>query len=229
MHILQTKPRLLILAFAISLFALSGCLTSAKLDKYVAGQYNNELPKPSKKKRTDIDVTAATPAAGSSISTSVRKTDKFLPLLVYWKFDQRQSCSLNPAIAVTNFTNGINAAATKSLTDKLQGRKLELTVQQVPSVFSIVTKENTIWLLYTFSWSRVYIEPDVKDLVVAYRLLEADKEVKAGSVTVKNTEKNKNFRYFQSWKSATSEYLTEYNATVAAMAKSVVTQLTQEL
>jgi ABC-type uncharacterized transport system auxiliary subunit len=100
----RPKRGLASFVLVISLCLLSGCLTAAKMDKFVAAQYNGELPKPNKKKKAEIEVTA--PAAtgnSSSISTTVHKTDKFLPLLVYWKYNHRQSCSLNPSIAVTKF------------------------------------------------------------------------------------------------------------------------------
>jgi len=229
MRTFKKKNGFAFIILAITLFSLSSCLTAKKLDKFVAAQYNNELPKLNKKKKADIDITSISTTNNSAISTTVHKTDKFLPLLVYWKYDHRQSCSLNPSIAVTHFSNGVNAAATKGLVEKLNGRKLELTVEQAPAAFSIVAKENMIWLVYAFSWAKIYIEPDSKDLVVSYKLMDADNALKTGKITVKNTNKNKGLRFFQSWKSATSEYLAEYNANLTTMTKSFVTQLTQEL
>jgi hypothetical protein len=224
----KTQNRTLFLLLAVTFFSLTSCLTSKKLDKYVAAQYNNELPKQARKKRPEIDV-AQVSSGSPAISTTVHKTDKFLPLLVYWKYNHRQSCSLNPSIAVTQFSNTVNAVATKGLTDKLAGRKLELTVEQAPAAFSIVAKEQMIWLVYAVSWAKIYIEPDMKDLVVSYKLTDAGKALKAGTISVKNTDKNKGLRFFQSWKSATSEYLSEYNANLTSLTKSFVTQLTQEL
>ena len=208
---------------------LSGCLTAKKLDTFVAEQYGNVLPKPNKKKKAEIEVTSLSPNSNSSISTTVHKTDKFLPLLVYWKYDHRQKCSLNPAIALVNFTNAINSSASKELMEKVNGRKLELTVEQAPSTFSLVAKENMIWLIYAFSWVRIYVEPDFKDLVVSYKLAGSGQEEKTGKITVKNSEKSKDFRFFQSWKSATSEYLARYNSNFMGMTKIFVNQLASEL
>jgi hypothetical protein len=223
----QTKGAAIICLACIVLM-LSSCLTSAKLDKFVAAQYNNELPKPGKKKKAEIEVTSQLSANNSQISTTVHKTDKFLPLIVYWKYNHRQSCSLNPSIAVTNFSNAVNSLATKGLLDKLSGRKLELTVEQAPSAFSLIAKENMIWLVYAISWEKIYIEPDVKDLVVAYKVVGGEGD-KTGRITVNNSEKNKGLRFFQSWKSATSEYLSEYNSNFTTMTKSFVSQLANEL
>ncbi|HUC80681.1 MAG TPA: hypothetical protein VMR70_07170 [Flavisolibacter sp.] len=224
---LSTRSRFAVLLFAVA-FLLTSCLTSKKLDKYVASQYNNELPKP-KKTKSDIVVIPAMATDNNAISNSAHQTNNFLPLLLYWQYKHRQNCNLNPAIAITQFSNAINTQATKGLNQKLNGQKLELTVEQAPSAFAIVSNEHTIWLVYTFSWAKVFIEPDFKDLVVSYRVLQGEQPVKTGKITVKNTDKNRGIRFFQSWKSATSEYLNEYNTNLASMSKSFVTQLTEQL
>jgi len=152
MLVMNLKPskNSVFICLACVVLMLSGCLTAKKLDGFVASQYGNELPKP-KKKKPEIEVRSLTPASNSQISNTVHKTDKFLPLIVYWKYDHRLSCSLNPAIAAVNFSNAINSSASRALTEKLNGRKLELTVQQAPSAFSLVSKENMIWLVYAFT------------------------------------------------------------------------------
>lgn len=209
--------------------SLTSCLTPKKLDIFVAEQYNNELPKPNKKKKADLEVTLPTTIANATISTTVHKTDKFLPLLVYWKYDHRHRCDLNPNIATVNFSNAVNTLSTKALSDKLMGKKLELLVEKAPATFSIVLKENLVWLIYGFSWSKIYIEPKLDDLVVSYKVKDANNTLKTGTITVKNNDKNRGIRFFQSWKSATSEYLGEYNTNFTTMTKAFVTQLSQEL
>lgn len=226
---LQKPGNSVFICFACLVIMLSGCLTAKKLDNFVAAQYGHELPKLSKKKKAEIEVTSLSPTGNSYISTTIHKTDKFLPLLVYWKYDHRQRCSLNPAIALVNFSNAINSLVSKELMEKANGRKLELTVEQVPSTFSLVAKENMIWLIYAFSWSKIYVEPDFKDLVVSYKLAGSGLEEKTGKITVKNSEKSKDFRFFQSWKSATSEYLARYNSNFTSMTKIFVNQLASEL
>jgi len=214
----------IILLFACFL-SFTGCLTAKKLDAHVRKEYNNELPKP-RKAKADIVVNMMNPTGGTVISSTKHKTDKFLPLLLYWKYDHRQACELNNSIAHTQFTNTINSAAAKPIEQKLNGQKLELTVEQVPSAFSIVAKENVVWLIYAIHWAKVYVEPDTKDLIVRYKVGDTGK---TGKITVKNTSTNQNIRFFQSWKSATSEHLTEYNAKLASMTKSFITQLASEI
>ena len=227
---LTNKIRSFVFLFLFfTLCTFSSCLTSKKLDKFVATHYNNELPKLNKRNKPELVVNAAAPINQPMISSTVHKTNRFLPLIVYWEYKHQHDCSLNNNIAITNFTNAVNTMATKGLTQKLNGQKLELTVEQAPAAFSIVSNEHMVWVIYAFSWAKVYIQPDAKDLVVSYKLVQADNAVKTGKITVPNTSKNKSIRFFQSWKSATNEHLQDYTANLTTMTKSFVTQLTEEL
>jgi len=229
MHLFSFKRTLVLAIAVISLFSFSSCLTARGLDRYVAKQYNNEIPKPDKKKKADFNVGTSLPIADPAISKTVHKTTSFLPLIVYWQHKHRQICALNNSIAVNKFSNNINATINKSLGQKINGQRLELMVEQAPSGFSIVANEHMVWLVYAFSWARIYIEPDHKDLIVTYKLMHGESIVRQGKITVANTEKARNFRFFQSWKSATSEHLTNYNANLANMSRQFTEQLSKEL
>lgn len=229
--IFQKKQHLVfsaILLFSISLF--SGCLTSKKMEAFVAAQYNNQLPKPDKKKNTDITVSTSITTPTDAIATSYKKTTNVLPLLFYWEWDYRRHCVLNPAIGVNHFTKTLNQQANKGLTQKLNGGKLDLVVEEVPAAFALADKAHMIWLvLYAISWDKIYIEPDFKNLVVSYKFSQNGTEIKTGKIAIKNNQENKNLRFFQSWKTATTEFLTRYNIDISDMTKSFVTELMAQL
>lgn len=211
----------------VSIISSISCLTPKKMDIFVAEQYNNQIPA-ERKKKTDITVSSASPFASTKISITTPHT-KVLPLIVYWSFDHRYICTLNSQIAVVNFSNNINVLANRGLNQKLNGQKLELTVEQIPATFALVEKMHVIWLIYPIHWNKTYIDPDSKDLIVSYKLYGNDTTMKEGRITVKNPEKNKGLRLFQSWKSATSEYLTNYDSDVLNMTKQFMNQLMEEL
>ncbi|HZH00601.1 MAG TPA: hypothetical protein VEY32_05935, partial [Flavisolibacter sp.] len=100
MHLFSFKRTLVLAIAVISLFSFSSCLTARGLDRYVAKQYNNEIPKPDKKKKADFNVSTSLPTAEPAISKTVHKTTSFLPLIVYWQHKHRQICALNNSIAV---------------------------------------------------------------------------------------------------------------------------------
>lgn len=196
----------------------------------MAGQFNNELPKPDKKKNPDIAVASSMKFESGDISFSSRKTTNFLPLLVYWQYDHRHTCQLNPAIGENYFRKTVMLQANKGLNQKLSGRQLELTVDQVPGAFSFTDKGRIIFLvLYAIQWHKIYVEADTKDLVVSYKLLDKGATMKTGNITVKSIIKDQKIRFFQSWKSAASEYLGQYSVDVAEMTRSFVSKLVQEL
>ncbi len=197
------------------------------MDRFVAEQYNGEIPGEPKKK-PGIIISSNIPTS-SNISTTVQKTSKVLPLIVYWQWDYRHTCSLNPAIGITTFSNAINSFSNKSLIPKLNGQTLELTVEQIPSAFAIVDKAHVIWVIYAFSWDKIYVEPDVKDLIVSYKLLQNNNTTKAGKISIKNNDQNRGIRFFQSWKSATTEYLEDYNAGITTMTKAFISKLIEAL
>jgi hypothetical protein len=213
----------------LSVLFLSSCLTPKKMDKYVAEQYGNRIPKQNKIKKADINVSSIFPSPSNNISTTVKKRSNFLPLIVYWQGDYRHICTLNSSIAVNSFSNVVNTLTNKALTEKLAGQRLELTVEQIPTEFALVDKARMIWLIYAISWDKIYMEPDFKDLVVSYKLLQNDTTVKTGKISIKGDAHNKGIRFFQSWKSATSEYLVDYNTNINTMSRAFMNQLAEEL
>lgn len=219
----------LTLLLAVTILSLTSCLTSKKMDKHVSYMFNNQLPRLDKKKKADIIINSSFPVAATPISNTIQRTSKVLPLVVYWQYDYRHTTSLNPGIAVSYFTNAVHSATNKTVVEKLNGQRLELTVEKVPTDFALVDKGHIIWLIYAISWHKIYMEPDFNDLVVSYRVFQGDKQEKEGKITIKSVDKNKGIRYFQTWKSATSEYLMDYNANMTAMSKAFMNKLMEEL
>ncbi len=112
----------------------------------------------------------------------------------------------------------------------MNGRQLELTVEQVLDTFSFTDNGRIIFLLiYAIQWHKIYVEADTKNLVVSYKLLDKGATVKIGNITVKNKAKDQKIRFFQTGKSAASEYLGQYSVDVAEMTRSFVNNLVQEL
>src|SRR4051794_41041561 len=225
----SNKPCLIITALLI-IFTVTSCVTTKKMDAFVSSQYNDQVPEINiKKKTTNILVNSPLVSNAATVSTTTTNT-KILPLLVYWNINHRFICTLNSQIAVANFSKAVNTMGNKGLNETIKGGQLELTVEQAPATFSIVDKTNVVWLLlYAVHWSKAYVEPEKKELVVSYKLHLADSTVKSGSIIVKNKEHDKNLQFFQSWKSATSEYITTYAEDVAAMTKEFLNKLMEEL
>ena len=122
-----------------------------------------------------------------------------------------------------------NFLTDKGLNQKLNGQKLELSIEQMPNAFAFDDKAHLIWIIYAFAWDKISVQPDLKDLVASYKVLQNGSSIKSGSITIKNNEQNKGLRFFQSWKSAISEYLVQYDQDMANMTKTFIDKLNQEL
>jgi hypothetical protein len=218
-----------ILSALLLLIIFSGCMTNKNLDAYVSAHYNDQIPKIDKKKNSDIVYTSVY-NSGPAISTTVHKVSKFLPLIVWWSWDNRKTTSLNPQIAINSFINTVNGLAAKSIAPKLGNKKLELKIEQVPASFAMVDKAHAIFVgIYLFSWDRLYTEADKKDLIVSYVVSDNGQPVKTGKISVPSKNNNAERRWFQSWKSAVSEHLGEYNVNITIMSRSFVTKLAEEI
>jgi hypothetical protein len=59
-------------------------------------------------------------------------------------------------------------AHSKGLKKKLNGQKLELTIEKVPTMFSLRDKGVMIYLVLAYTgWEHIYIEPQTEDMVVS--------------------------------------------------------------
>lgn len=213
----------------LTVILISGCFAS-RLNKFVARQYGNELPPLYKDKNNEIIVTSADPFNSNQICSTSTKTSNLLPLLFYWQLDHQTICTLNPGILVNKFTNTIHIDARRELTKELNGRKLELTIEKLPHVFAFNDKEHMIFvILYAFDWQKVSILPSNNDLVVSYKLLDNNNMIKSGEITISDNENKIGLRMFESWKTATSEYLSQYNYSITRMSHTFINELAKEL
>ena len=230
---IESKPRTMkrinlniAIILIIFSFSVTSCHIAQKMDRYVAEQFNNKVPKPDKRADSAIIVNSSIPSDPNELSHTV-KSSKNLFLLLYWKYDYRHTCSLNSAIGVNYLRKGIYQQSNK-LKQKLNGQQLELTIEQVPASFAIVDKGVVILLLLQLD--KYYVEPDLKkDIVVSYKVLKNGAETKTGKITIDNIERNKPMGFFQSWKGATNKFLERYNADLTELSRTIVNKLVTEL
>lgn len=212
-------------ALFILLSSLTSCHIAQKMDAHIANQFNNKVPKPDKRKDSTIIVNSTIPSDPNELSHTI-KTNKNLFLLVYWKYDYRHTCTLNPAIGVDYLRKGIYQQAAK-LKQKLNGQQLEITIEQIPATFAIVDKGHVVLLL--IQWHKFYVEPERKEIIISYKKLQNGFATKSGKISVANIDKDKTMGFFQSWKGATSEFLVRYNAAATEMSRTIVNKIIAEL
>jgi hypothetical protein len=223
----RIQSNLLLAVISATLF--TSCLTSKKVDRQIAKQYN-DVSEIKKKKQTDhISITSSVAPMGGQISTTETKTSNMLPLILYWKWDYTNTCTLNPQIPINNFISTVNRYATKGLDSKLAGENLELSVDKIPNKFQILDKAHLIFFGYAVGWDDVSMKATDMEMIVSYRVLKDNVETKKGIIFIPNFDDKKPLGMFKNWKTATSEYLTQFDENVSTMSKLVVDKLVSEL
>ena len=217
------------LIFCTLIFFLTSCLGPKKIDKWVAQKYL-EVPAPTKKKSDVITITSNMPSMGVKLSTTEKKTSNLLPLIFYWQYDYKNTCTLNSQIAVNNFTATVLNYAGKGLKQKLNGQRIELTIEKIPTRFAIDDKGHIIWVIYVFGWDELSVKPEEKEMVVSYKVFNNDNsQGKSGMITILNSDKGITLGMFQSLKKKTWQYLDQYDVSIKSMSKLIVDKLTLEL
>ena len=215
--------------YGLLVIIFSGCLGPEKINKWVVQQYDT-IPLPSKEKIDGIVISTSIPPMGDELASTTMKTEHMLPLIIYWQWENKNTCSLNPLIPINNFTTTVLNYSNKGLKQKLNGRHIELVVEKIPSTFAVDDKNHLIWLIYSFSWDNLAVLPQDKEMIVSYKLYGADNtEIKRGSISVNNYDKGVPVGMFQSLKNKTFKYLDQYNESITFMSKIFVDKLMVEL
>lgn len=219
------------LSAALFICTLTSCLGPHKIDKWVAMHYQDQPIDPPRHKSEQITFVSKLPPLDVSPSQTVKDRTRMLPLLFYWQYDYSWGCTLNPDLPVNNFESTVLANAGPALKQKLNGSRLELTIQQMPHAFSMHDKGWYVWIvLYGFGWETITVQPQPTDLVVGYRVLSSsDQEVKSGTISIADPNKTKPLKWFHSLKKTTWQYLEQYDANMATMSKELVNKLSAEL
>jgi len=219
-----------ILSYFFVILIFTSCLTAKKVDRWVAGKYKDQPAPRTRKGAENISVNTTLPDMGNSMSSSELKTTRFLPLILYWQFENRTTCQLNPQIAVNNFTNIIKTYHVNATLQKLNGRRLEVTIEKLPRTFVLTDIEHAIWLVYIFAWYKLAVEPGKEGMLVSYKLYDqTNTVVKSGEASTSNMDKGIPIGPFQSVKRKTWEYLDQYNANISTLSKEIIDSIVAEL
>jgi len=222
---------LLITCF-ISLAVSTSCINTKKVNSWIDKEYEGSFP--SKLKTSDyITLKNEAPVIVSPNKTAITNKGKrkILPALVYWHWEYSAISTLNNNIPFNNLNASIiTYANAKNLRQKLNGQRLELSIQKIPVTFSLADKGGLVFLLlYYFGWENFYVIPEKDDLVVSYKLFKDTTETKQGTISIASKDKEVAQKIFQGTKKMLWQYLDKYNDNVKLMGKDVVDKLIEEL
>ena len=220
--------KIFVIIIGFVLFA-TGCMTSQKMDGWIA---DNQIVA-SKLKTSDYILVKA-PDIKKSDTISLTKKGKFklIPAIVYWRTENSFVSTLNQWVPLGTFNSSlIQYANAKGLKQKLNGQKIEFSVDKFPATFSLTFVSHLIYFgLYYVQWSKDFVNPVKQNLSISYRLLKDNLETKKGTITVTDPSKAEYLKFFQtSYKKLTMRYLEQYDNNIQAISKELVDKLILEL
>ena len=210
------------------LFLLTSCYGPRKVNSWVADKYSTTINTQPKIKDDYFSVSSKLATDNQQPSTTVKESKGLLPLIFYWRGHYVNTVTLNPKIPINTFTIAFQSYAnSKQLKQKLNGQKIELTIEQVPTIFMIDDKWQLIWLVYAFGWDIFSVLPEKADMVVLYRIFTENSETKKGRITI--PDQNKSFENLRRVKDGTWDYLNQYDEAIKSMTKKTVDKIIEEL
>lgn len=224
------SPITQLLAACVITMSLTSCVGPKKIDKWIGEQYG-ETTASNKPKANYFTITSPLVTADSKTSNSVKEKTKVLPLIFYWQFDYKISSSLNPKVPMNLFVSAFTSYAnSKGLKQKLNGQKLEMTIDKMPTAFSFHDDFRDINLLLAqIHWEKIYIAPENADVAISYKLTKDNGETKSGVINIADRNKIKQKKYLQRLKTATQDYLAQYDENIRSMAKTAVDKVLLDL
>ena len=160
-------------------------------------------------------------------TTSKTKLTKNLPLILYWDMRMNTYSSVNTFVPVNNLIASVNEnAKATGLLQKLNGERIELTINSIPHEFNSFDKAQLYFLIIITNF---YVEPQPSKLDITYRILNGDAEVKKGNITIDMDDQKQSLSLLKTRKRVYNDYFKHYDEAISAMGKTVVEKLNEEL
>ncbi len=166
----------------------------------------------------------------TSLITSTKVKSQFIPAILYWQWNNTIKCEVNPVIVGQSFQeNFLLYADSLKIQEKLQGRKLEMKLENIPNSFVYTHKGNSVILIIVYTVSDLEaIFPQKQDLIVSYKLTQNGSTIKAGKLTASNKDQPiKNV--WKSTKKFTWLYIDQFKQNSKSMTKELVEKLMTEI
>jgi hypothetical protein len=212
------------------LVTASSCLTGKKMDKRIGQHYGNTIP--TKGKKSDfVNFKFENTIPDNDISHSAKTKNKIVPALFYWEWDIAKTATLNTMMPMSNFTTSfVTELNAKKLKEKINGATIDIIVKVNPGDFHLRDQGWLVYLVLAYvSKDKFFVDPVNEYFSIDYIINRVSGEKKSGQLTVKNLNREKAPRFFQTFKGMVSEYLTACDANMKIMAKELADKLVVEV
>ncbi len=214
----------------ISLF-MTGCVSPAKINSWVTSYYEQNETLGIKNSKNVIVVKSSTPATSDDNMASTEKDkSSMLPLVFYYTWKQGDFCAVNEYVPLQIFNaNMLSFANKKGLQKKLTGKKLELTISNIPHLFYYNEKGWMFWLIFHVGQSDISISPTIKPINVKYRLLQGTTALQSGDISLVSSDSTFRDKSSHSAQKTTAKYLNQYDLSIKKLSEDCVDSLLNRL
>lgn len=156
-----------------------------------------------------------------------------LPLIFVYVFDRNLHTHISPKIVANQFQSYfLDLAKSNDLEQKLNGKKLEISIEQVPNSFQFTDQGTLIFLIFGYIYAgnshKVEISPNKQNLKIKYRIVDEMTLPKEKVITI--FEKNRPMeREKESKKRLVHQYMFEFQQNIAVMAQETLDQILLDL
>lgn len=216
-----------ILAIGILSLILSSCMTTKKYSTFVDAKTSN---KTTKSEITEDWLIVKTVKTEPIENMYDQKKNSFVPAILYWGWNSTIDCELDIQSRINFLKGGIyKAADSLNLKEELAGKKIEISIKEVPGKFLYENKGNAIIFVIAYTVSGVEaISPYPINLEYEYNISKDGNVVIQGNGYVQNAEQPLR-NIWKSTKKITWLYLDEFEKETDRMGKEMVIGILEKL
>lgn len=219
--------------FVLSLFSIivifSGCISKKKYTETITKKYNQNFSAEKNYSSENIIIDTSYNLLGSNNKVDAMKSE-FIPLLIYWEWANILKCDLSYYHTQKYLINFFYYYCDSlQIPSKIENKKLYISFTNIPKSFIYHNEGNMFFIIFFMTYTeeeKIFFENG--NFVINYQLVEDNKTIKSGDITIKSTiPVLSNVRY--STKKFTGLFLDFYTLNLKLISKKACLQLNDEL
>jgi hypothetical protein len=171
---MNAKIIFLTLVVLITTFFFTSCVSTNKYSNFVKPKFEEFTNGTKEENSNNITVDLSKLEIVEDIVKSEKLKSQFIPAILFWQWQNNIKCQISPQSVGNMFkSNFIYYSETLGLSEKLDNKKLEIKIEEIPSSFVYANKGYTIIFLVAYTISELEaIYPEKQNFVIKYKLQE---------------------------------------------------------
>ena len=228
MNLFQMKIKI-ILGLAVSVLITSCAVNSSKLQKQITERLNeNKKNDTLSYKIKSNNIIELKLNQDISLTTNCKQIkSSFIPAIFYWGWNSEVICELSKENIENQLKKDLIVKIEKEgLQTYFEDKKLQLTIDEIPTQFKFQDKGDVIYLVFGYIMSQKrYFAPELKRFKGSYQILDKENKVLvAGGFTEPLALKSQT-SIVKSTKKLSWQYLDNYNLEINRFVSVVLTDL----